>query len=272
MNNLILFKIRSYRVFRICFLILFAKIVIPIVSCTAQSYPVNYTGWYGYEGYHAFKEGKPWGLMGEAYWIRDEVVLKQNALFARVGLNYYLPSGNRINAGVAYQYNYPYDDASKPYNWPDYRLFQQYLIRIARPKGMWQFRFRIEERWLGRKTDSTQSTFDYYKYETSLIMMAKKSFKLSEKYYAVVYDEIWLVFNSSDRILDQNRAYLGFGMNLDDKKEWRLELGYMNQPNFSGSPDTNDKARMNHALRVTLTADVPLSRGASKKEKNINVQ
>ncbi|HSY62519.1 MAG TPA: DUF2490 domain-containing protein [Cytophaga sp.] len=243
------------------------SILLPVTHVIAQT-PVNYTGWYGYEGYHAFREGNPWGLMGEAYWIRDEVILKQNALFARVGLNYYLPSGNRINAGVAYQYNYPYDAASKPYNWPDYRLFQQYLIRISRPKGLWQFRFRVEERWLGRKTDPAQSTFDYYKYETSVILMAKKSFNLGEKYYAVVYDEIWLVFNPSDRILDQNRAYLGFGMNLDEKKEWRLEFGYMNQPNFTGSPDTNEKARINHALRVTLTSDIPFRRGgASKKNK-----
>lgn len=261
MIPLLFFLKHSYR---ICCLLLIVSIL-PIMNAAAQT-PVNYTGWYGYEGYHAFKEGNRWGLMGEAFWIRDEVILKQNGLFARLGLNYYLPSGNRINAGIAYQYNYPYDESSQPYNWPDYRLFQQYLIRISRQKGMWQFRFRVEERWLGRKTDPAQTTFNYYKYETSLIMMAKKSFNLGEKYYAVLYDEIWLVFNPLDRILDQNRAYLGFGMNLDEKKEWRLEVGYMNQPSFTGSPDTNERSRMNHALRLTLVSDVPFKRVATKKK------
>jgi len=241
--------------------------VIPVIEVQGQSYPVNYTGWYGYEGYHAFKEGNPWGLMGEAYWIRDQVILKQNALFIRAGLNYYLPSGNRINAGFAYQYNYPYDDASLPYNWPDYRLFQQYLIRVHKPKGLWQFRFRIEERWLGRKTDVAQTTFDYYKYETSAIVMVKKSFDFGEKFYGVLYDEVWLVFNPLDRILDQNRAYAGLGMNLDKDKEWRIEIGYMHQPNFSSSVDTDNRSRLNHALRVTVTSDVPFRRLYSRKNK-----
>lgn len=226
----------------------------------AADYPVNYTGWYGYDSYHRFKEEKPWGLWIESYWIRDEIIMKQNGLFARVGLNYYQKSGNRITAGLAYQYNYPYDAASKPYNWPDYRLFQQYLIRIKRPKGLWQFRFRAEERWLGRKTDPTSSTFDYYKFEISVILMAKKSFVLSDKFFFVLSEEIWLLLDTPDRMLDQNRLYAGFGMNLDKRKEWHLELGYMHQPNFDTSPETDNRSRVNHALRVTLTSDAPFSR------------
>ncbi|MDI1353317.1 MAG: DUF2490 domain-containing protein [bacterium] len=225
-----------------------------------SSYPINYTGWYGWDGYVAFKEGKPWGLMGEAYWIRDEVILKQNALFARLGINYYLKSGHRLNAGIAYQYNYPYDESSKPYNWPDYRLFQQFLMRFPKPKGMWQFRFRLEERWLGRKTDPTSSTFDHYQYETSLIIRAQKSFVIGPRFYAVVYDEIWLLFSTPDRPLDQNRAYVGLGTYLNSKKEWKLELGYMNQPNFTGSPDTDEKSRLNNALRITLISEAPFKR------------
>lgn len=226
----------------------------------AQSYPVNFTGWYGYDAYHPFKEEKPWGLWVESYWIRDEVILEQNAFFARAGLNYNLKSGNRLTAGVAYQYNYPYDAAAKPYNWPDYRLFQQYLIRIHKPKGLWQFRFRVEERWLGRKTDPEAEGFDHYQFEVSVIPMAKKSFVLSERYYAAVYQEFWLLFDTEDRILDQSRTYAGVGMNLDKKKEWHLELGYMYQPNFTGSPETDEKSRVNHALRVTLTSDAPFKR------------
>jgi len=52
----------------------------------------------------------------------------------------------------------------------------------------------------------------------------------------------------------------GVGMNLDKDKEWHVELGYMHQPNFDGSPETNDKSRLNHALRITLTSDAPFKR------------
>ena len=245
--------------FRIIVLIFFMKLV-SAMPIHAQSYPVNFTGWYGYDAYHTFKEDKPWGLWIESYWIRQDVILKQNALFARVGLNYNLKNGNRLTGGLAYQYNFPYDDASKPYNWPDYRLFQQYLIRIHKPKGLWQFRFRIEERWLGRKNDPTSNTFDYFKYETSVIAMAKKSFVINEKFYASIYQEFWFLFTTTDRLLDQSRTYGGFGMNLDKSKEWHLELGYMYQPNFAGSPDTYEKSRINNALRITLTSDAPFKR------------
>jgi len=229
-------------------------------SAIAQTMPVNFTGWYGYNSNHNFREGNPWGLWIESYWIRQDVILEQNALFARVGLNYDLPSGNRLTGGVAYQYNYPYDEASKPYNWPDYRLFQQYLIRVPKPKGMWQFCFRIEERWLGRKNDPTSDTFDDYQYETSAVVEAKKSFVLSEKFFAVVYEEIWLLFNTSDRPLDQSRTYAGVGMNLDQSKKWHVELGYMYHPNFTGSPETTERSRVNHALRITLTSDAPFKK------------
>ncbi len=231
---------------------------------SAQSYPVNFTGWYGYDAYHRFHEDKPWGLWIESYWIRQDVILKQNALFARVGLNHYLKNGNRITAGFAYQYNYPYDDASLPYNWPDYRIFQQYLIRLQKPKGLWQFRFRLEERWLGRKTDPQANTFDHYQYETTVAVMVKKTFEINEKLFAILYDEIWLLFSTPDRILDQNRAFAGLGINLDKEKEWHLEIGYMHQPNFNTSPETNNKSRVNNALRITLTSDAPFMK---KKKK-----
>jgi len=246
------------------FIAFFIAINYPSTSTLAQSTPINYTGWYGYDAYHPFQEGKPWGLWIESYWIRNHVITDKNALFARAGLNYNLNSGNRITAGIAYQYNYPYDEASKPYNWPDYRLFQQYLIRLPQKKGMWQFRFRIEERWLGRKSDPTSNTFDYYQYETSVIPMVKKSFLLGDRFYAIAYEEVWLLFTTPDRILDQSRTYAGLGMHLDKEKEWHFELGYMYQPNFTGSPDTNEKSRINNALRVTLTSDAPFRK--KKKE------
>jgi len=230
------------------------------IRSEAQSYPVNFTGWYGYDAYHRFREGKPWGLWIESYWIRQDVILKQNALFARVGLNYYLKNGNRITGGLAYQYNYPYDDSSLPYNWPDYRIFQQYLIRLQKPKGLWQFRFRMEERWLGRKTDPIANLFDHYQYETSAIIMVKKTFTINEMLYGILYDEVWLLFDSIDRPLDQNRAFAGLGINLDKAKEWHLEIGYMHQPSFTGSPETDEKSRINHALRITLTSDAPFKK------------
>jgi hypothetical protein len=244
---------------RIIFIVLLLQISRSLPSYS-QSIPVNFTGWYGFENYSSFKKGKPWGLMGEGFWIRDDVILHQSGLFFRAGLNYNLKSGHRVNTGIAYQYNFPYDAVSLPYNWPDYRLFQQYIIRLPRPKGSWQFRFRIEERWLGWKTDLTQSSLDYYQYQTTFIFRVKKTFVLSKQFYLAAYEEIWLSPSPVDRWLDQNRAYMGGGMILDEQEKWRLEMGYMYQPFYKDSPDTWEKSRINHALRVTLIIDAPLSK------------
>lgn len=115
----------------------FFIVAISKIDLHAQSPPINFTGWYGYEGFHQFQEGKPWGLFGEAIIKRQDVILEEAQYFLRVGINYTLKSGNRITGGLAWQGNTPYDEVSLPYNWPDYRIWEQYMIRKPKPKGMW---------------------------------------------------------------------------------------------------------------------------------------
>lgn len=228
----------------------------------AQKTPVNFTGWYQYEGLHAFKEGKPWGLFGEAIIKRNDIILKEMQYFARVGINYNLKSGNRISGGLAYQYNLPYDEVSQPYNWPDYRIWEQYLIRKPVTNGMWIHRFRMEQRWLGRKDDPANDGFDEFKFENTFRYLIRRNFVLNQKYYAIVYDEIHLRFLTAEpeKILDQNRLFAGIGINLDKNKLWRLEMGYMYQPVFKTSVDVEGKSRVNHALRVTVATDIPFAK------------
>ena len=238
-----------------------------IICChaqlAAQKTTVNFTGWYQYEGLHAFHEGKPWGLFGEAIIKRNDIILKEMQYFLRVGINYNLKSGNRISGGLAYQYNLPYDEVSQPYNWPDYRIWEQYLIRKPTKNGMWIHRFRMEQRWLGRKADPASDGFDEFKFENTFRYLIRRNFTLSKKYYAIIYDEIHLRFLTAEpeKILDQNRLFGGIGINLDENKLWRLEVGYMYQPVFKTSVDVEGKSRVNHTLRVTIATDIPIKKG-----------
>ena len=50
----------------------------------SQKQPVNFTGWYGYEGYHPFVEGKPWGIMVEGYAKRNQVIVEPMQCLVRV--------------------------------------------------------------------------------------------------------------------------------------------------------------------------------------------
>ena len=239
--------------------IIFIMLLINYGRLDAQNAPVNLTGWYGYEGFHPFKEGKPWGLFGEAIIKRNHLVIDRMQEFVRLGINYSLQNGNRITGGFAYQYNVPFDAVSEPYNWPDYRIWEQYLIRKPVAKGMWQHRFRLEQRWLGRKSSVAVANIDEYKFENTFRYMLKKTFVLNSKMYAILFDEIHLRMPPPEfeKLFDQNRIYAGMGFNLDEKKWWRIETGMMLQSVFSSSVDAVGKKRTNMAFRITLASDAP---------------
>jgi hypothetical protein len=120
----------------------------------------------------------------------------------------------------------------------------------------------MEQRWLGRKSEPDEKGYDNYKFENTFRYMIRKTFVLSKKTYAILYDELHLRFLTAnpEKILDQNRMYAGIGIHLDKNKWWRLEAGYMYQPVFENSPDADGKERTNHALRITLISEMPFKR------------
>jgi len=223
--------------------------------------PHNATAWYGYEGYHKFNRDKPWGLFLEGYIKRQDIIVKPMQWFFRLGINYHQENGNRISGGVAYQWNIPYDEASEPYSWPDYRIWEQYMIRIItedNPNHLWVHRIRMEQRWLGRK-DSINHTEYNFKFENTFRYMLRSQWWLSQKFGIAVYDELHLRLPppEAEKIIDQNRIYLGLLFALDDAREWRIESGYMFQSTFNAAEDQEGKRRVNHTFRITITSDVP---------------
>jgi Protein of unknown function (DUF2490) len=144
-------------------------------SICAQSTPQNATAWYGYEGFHPFREGEPWGLFVEGYVKRNRIILDDLSYFFRIGLNYEFKNGNRVTGGYAVQYNYPYDSASEPYNWTDHRIWEQFLIRkpVGEKKRVTLIqRFRAEQRWLARKEPPTFDTIRERKFENTFRYMS----------------------------------------------------------------------------------------------------
>jgi hypothetical protein len=231
-----------------------------IFRCSAQV-PVNTTGWYGYEGYHPFKEGNPLGLMVEGYIKRDNVVLDPMQWFFRIGLNYQLKNGNRITGGYAYQYNIPYDEASEPYNWSDHRIWEQFIIRKPfkiDKRGMFMHRFRMEQRWLERKEFiAFDNTNTYWKFENTFRYQFKVNLPINDKWSVSLYDEIHLRTTELDteKLFDQNRIYAGFVFYADKKREWRIEPGYMLQSTFNSLDSQEGRKRINNVIRVTITSD-----------------
>ena len=228
----------------------------------AQKVPVNFTGWYGYEGYHPFTAGKPWGLMLEGYIKRAEVVVQPMQWFFRAGLNYQLKNGNRITGGYAYQLTLPYDEVSEPYNWSDHRIWEQYIIRKPFKKdkrGMFIHRFRMEQRWLQRKEAPLYEKTEEWKFENTFRYQFKVNIPINDKWSASFNDELHLRLSSFDteKLFDQNRIYAGMVYYIDKKREWRIEPGYMFQSSWNALDTKEGRKRINHTFRITITSDAP---------------
>jgi hypothetical protein len=237
-------------------------LVLGLVGSAQEQTPVNGAGWYGYEGDHPFIEGKPWGLYVEGYIKRNDVLTDKLALSGDVGLNYELPSGHRITGGYGIQYNYPYDEASLPYNWTDHRIWEQFEWRHPFGNGkrhLLSQRFRMEQRWLERKSAPDYDEVEEWEFENTFRYQLKVEMALKRTLSVSIYNEVHLRAPPPDaeRILDQNRAYAGLVFSLDKRQRWRLEVGYMNQWYWHSVEIQEGLKRINHTLRLTIVVNAP---------------
>jgi hypothetical protein len=227
--------------------------------------PVNAVGWYGYEVYHPFIQGKPWGLMSEAFAMRDNIITDPMQWFFRIGLNYQLSNGNRITGGYAYQYNIPYDETSEPYSWSDHRIWEQYLVRKPfkkNKKNMWMHRFRMEQRWLQRKASPDYTKTSNWDFQNTLRYQFRVNLAIRNKWSVNLNDEIFLRAPPPEakKIVDQNWFYAGLVYYIDKKRLWRIEPGYMFQSTWNSPDDLAGRKRINHVFRLVITSDAAFSK------------
>jgi len=246
--------------------IIASLLIVHQVFAQDDDMPVNFSVWAGIEWYLPLSEQSRWGLFAEGYVKRTDFLKNPQGLFWRLGGSYYLKNGNRISAGLAEQYNYPYDEVALPYNWTDWRIWQQYMIRKVSSRNkdhLWVHRLRLEERWFGRKDDPQNEGYDYYKFETTFRYMVRSQWYIAPRFGVAIYDELHLRVYSEERdekILDQNRIYGGVIYSLDDNHYWRIETGYMFHSMWESPESVSGRERINHTWRITLTGDIPLKK------------
>lgn len=119
----------------------------------------------------------------------------------------------------------------------------------------------MEQRWLARKDDPVEDGFDEYKFENTFRYMLQRTFVFNPKIYGILFGEIHLrtMTFEPEKVLDQNRLFAGVGFNLDKRKWWRIETGYMYQLIYQSSPESNGKQRVKYVFRVYLVSDIPFS-------------
>jgi hypothetical protein len=246
---------------RVAALILLASIPVKIGAQTTTETPVNFAVWGTYDGDHPIRPDSPWRLLAQATSKRNNGVAIAQAYLLEGGLGYEFGGGQQVAGGYTFQYHYPYDSASQPYKWPEQRIWQEANLRTTLGKGNKKFkqRFRIEERWLARKSPPDFDEVTSHKFEVRFRYKAGVELPLSARTYAIFNDEIFLrLLPRNEKWLDQNRLFAGVGFALDNEKLERIEVGYMLQT-FRHSADTSvGLKRINNTIRITFKSAAPL--------------
>lgn len=168
----------------------------------------------------------------EYLWRRDNLVKDWQQSLLRVGVNFKVHPQVTLHAGYAWIETYPYGTyplAAIPKRFPEHRIYEQIVVNSTVGKTNLMHRLRLEQRWLGRFTSMASDKPDSYGYLNRLRYMPRLDIPLKKKFYASVYDEIFIGFgkNVNENVFDQNRVGLMVGYKANNT--FRIEGGFINQ-------------------------------------------
>lgn len=196
----------------------------------------NTIGWYNYFG--TFKLNQKFSLHSEYQLRRVNYITDKQQGLLRVGLNYNPNSKLQLRLGYAWIETYPYSETpinSMGKDFTEHRAFQMLSITDRIAKFDITHRFMLEQRWVGRYTNTASTTEDDFPFLNRLrymirIQMPLKGNQIENKTpYLAFYDELFIGFgkNVNENVFDQNRIGLLAGYRFND--HFRIEAGYLNQ-------------------------------------------
>lgn len=160
-------------------------------------------------------------------------------VIARVGATRAWRPGITLGAGAAYIETV---NVGAP-NLTEHRLWQQAVVQDTfGPRTLTQ-RVRIEQRFIERaRASDAYST--RLRYSARLVVPLGAAQGSPTTHYVALQNELMLNVTGHEalngRLVDQNRAYLGFGRRVGPKVD--LELGYLNQYVVGRTRDTSSHA------------------------------
>jgi Protein of unknown function (DUF2490) len=214
---------------RSCF---FLVLVILCTASTAQNDRVNdfnNTNWLQF--FATVPVHKKWSIHAEYQWRRTDGLKNwQQGLF-RTGVNYKLNDQVILHAGYAEAETFAYGSHPIANNgtFPEHRVYEQLILRQPLHKFLIVHRFRIEQRWLGRRKAGTGREIEEWLFLHRFRYQFRSQLALSAKWYAAAADELFIGAgkNVGVNIFDQNRVFLLAGYKLN--KTISIEGGYFNQ-------------------------------------------
>ena len=168
----------------------------------------------------------------EYQWRRDNLISDWQQSLFRVGLNYKVHPQVTLHVGYGWIETFPYGEynlSSLPRRFPEHRIYEQLVVTSDVGKTKLLHRLRLEQRWIGRFNSMASPSADFFVYMNRLRYMPRLEVPIGKKWYAGVYDEIFIGFgkNVGENIFDQNRVGVLAGYKIN--KKIKIEAGFISQ-------------------------------------------
>jgi hypothetical protein len=177
------------------------------------------------------------------------------ASFIRGGVAYEFSPHVRMAVGANWSRTYPYGAVPIAYPTTERRIWQQVVLSHDVGRLGLSHRYRLEERFRGRRNDPAVDHIDHWEHSNRFRYQVRGTLPLggtparAAGYYLTAANEVFVSFgrNVQHNVFDQDRATIAVGRFVD--RHWRTELGFLEQVIFK--PNGVDVER-NHTLTLSL--------------------
>ena len=193
----------------------------------------NFINWV--QSVNTISLNKTWSIHTEYQWRRTNGLRNSQQNLLRLGINYRLHDNLAAHLGYGWIDTAPYGDfpLAANGNFPEHRIYEQLSIR--QPLGKWSFthRFRVEQRWLGKRLPGAERIIDGWTFLNRFRYQFRTQYAAwsvnQKQLYVAAADEIFIGAgkNLGTNIFDQNRIFLLAGYSFND--HFSIEGGFLNQ-------------------------------------------
>jgi hypothetical protein len=194
----------------------------------------NFNSWYALGADIALPG--PWSVLVDLQNRRSGPLRQTQSLFLRPALIYAVNSGVKLGLGISRSESFPYGEIPSAYHTPEWRLFEQLQLSHTVSRIAVSHRYRLEQRWLGRRGADTAdhaiaqwNRASRFRYQVRGVMPLKGGTIDDHEPYATGYNELMIGFGRGValNVFDQNRTAVGLGWR--HSRSWRAEAGFLEQ-------------------------------------------
>lgn len=209
-----------------------------------------------------------WDLLLEGQWRRTDGIRDPQQNLYRGALQYRVNDQLSVAAGYGYIETFSYGDYPIAANgtFPEHRAFEQVVLKQSLAKLGVAHRFRVEQRWLGRRAPGEERKMEDWTFLHRFRYQLRLQHPLvsvgNTTLYGIAADEVFIGAGRQlgVNVFDQNRIQLMLGARLS--KNLALEGGYINQTVMQGRR-IEDKTIMQHNNGVVLSTILTLQSARS---------